>query len=118
MTKIGSSYEIGKLLNRIKQETELSYVKQASERYSHEFDKIADDLLDFSSSSFLTEAPKNLSVEKLISELINFLSNSLNRTERISLELREWYAAHTPEAPHIMHIPLHPAHDFLCTQKH
>lgn len=113
MTKLGSNNEIGELLKRIKQETELSYVKQASERYSQEFDKIADDLLDFSSSSFTNpEEHKNLSVEQLISELINFLTNALNRTEKISLQLREWYAAHTPEAPHIMHIPLHPAHDY------
>lgn len=113
MTKLGSNQEISELLKQIKQETELSYVKQASERYSHEFDKIADDLLDFSSSSFNSpDEQKTIGVEKLISELINFLTNALNRTERISLQLREWYAAHTPEAPHIMYIPLHPAHDY------
>lgn len=112
MTKIGSSQEIGELLKKIKQETELSYVKQASERYSNEFDKITDDLLDFSSSSFNQEL-LNLDspIEEILSQIIHFLNDSLNRTDRISVQLREWYAAHTPEAPHIMHIPLHPAHD-------
>lgn len=86
---IGANQKINNLLEKIKTDAEILLSK-------HEPDR------DISNS-----------IEDLLRDIINFLDKSLKETEKIYIQLREWYASHTPEAPHIMHIPLHPAADIV-----
>ena len=67
-------------------------------------------LFDFSIKGFQAEDISTLdSVDELVKSILDFIEYSLTHIEKVYIQLREWYATHTPEAPHIMHIPLHPA---------
>ena len=67
-------------------------------------------LFDFSIKEFQAEDISTLdSVDELVKSILDFIEYSLTHIEKVYIQLREWYATHTPEAPHIMHIPLHPA---------
>lgn len=71
---------------------------------------LLDNLFDFSIKTFQVESISNLdSIDELLKSILDFIEYSLEHIEKVYLQLREWYATHTPEAPHIMHIPLHPA---------
>jgi hypothetical protein len=71
---------------------------------------LLDHLFDFSIEAFQVENISNLdSIDELLKSILDFIEHSLKHIEKVYLQLREWYATHTPEAPHIMHIPLHPA---------
>ncbi|MBU6197211.1 MAG: hypothetical protein KGO93_06580 [Cyanobacteria bacterium REEB446] len=71
---------------------------------------LLDNLFDFSIKTFQVENISNLdSIDELLQSILDFIEYSLKHIEKVYLQLREWYATHTPEAPHIMHIPLHPA---------
>jgi hypothetical protein len=67
-------------------------------------------LFDFSIREFQAEDISTIdSVDELVKSTLDFIEYSLKHIEKVYIQLREWYATHTPEAPHIMHIPLHPA---------
>jgi hypothetical protein len=67
-------------------------------------------LFDFSIKEFQAEDISTIdSVDELVKSTLDFIEYSLKHIEKVYIQLREWYATHTPEAPHIMHIPLHPA---------
>jgi hypothetical protein len=71
---------------------------------------LLDSLFDFSIKAFQVEDISNLdSIDELLKSILDFIEHSLKHIEKVYIQLREWYATHTPEAPHIMHIPLHPA---------
>ena len=71
---------------------------------------LLDSLFDFSIKAFQVENISNLdSIDELLKSILDFIEHSLKHIEKVYIQLREWYATHTPEAPHIMHIPLHPA---------
>ena len=75
-----------------------------------EINHLIGNLFDFSIKEFQAEDISTLdSVDELVKSILEFIEHSLKHIEKVYIQLREWYATHTPEAPHIMHIPLHPA---------
>jgi hypothetical protein len=102
---LGANKRINDLLEQITLEAEELIVSNDSKEID-----ISSNLFDFSIKAFQIEDISNLeSIDELLKSILNFIEYSLIHIEKVYIQLREWYATHTPEAPHIMHIPLHPA---------